>query len=64
MRIIIRHCLPWGNFATNAIEIDPYSDVSVLMDRIEERFHIEKAKQVLKYKKSGGAVPNTYISHS
>ncbi len=57
MRIIIRHCLPWGNFATNAIEIEPYLDVSVLMDKINDRFHIEKAKQVLKYKTSGNTVP-------
>jgi hypothetical protein len=58
MRIIIRHCLPWGNFATSAIEIEPYVDVSVLMDKIHDRFHIDKAKQVLKYKTSGNTVPS------
>ena len=53
MRIIVRHCLPWGNFATQGLEIDHNADVSVLMDRISDTFHIAKSKQILKYKRDG-----------
>ena len=56
MRIIVRHCLPWGNYKTQAIELDPTADVDILREKIQEKFGVSKEKQVLKFKRDGVTV--------
>ena len=56
MRIIVRHCLPWGNFSTQAIDIDPEAQVDVLQSKIYDKFNIPKVKQIIKFKRDGFTV--------
>ena len=56
IRIIVRHCLPWGNFSTQAIEIDSLADVDTLQQCIEEKFHIPRINQTIKFKRDGYTV--------
>jgi GLUT4 regulating protein TUG. len=53
MRLIIRYCLPWGNFSTQAIEIDPQADINQLLEKVSEKFGLPKNKQILKFKRDG-----------
>ena len=56
MRIIVRYCLPWGNFSTQAIDIDPDAPVETLQGKIFEKFNIPIKKQLIKFKRDGFTV--------
>ena len=56
MKIIVRYCLPWGNFSTQAVYVDSDLDVGDLKRQIEKKFDIKVKKQVLKYKRDGTVV--------
>jgi len=53
MRLIVRYCLPWGNFSNQAINIEDYEDVKTLQQQIEKKFDIKPKKQILKFKRDG-----------
>ncbi len=56
MKVIIRYCLQWGNFTTQAINIEEDADVSALQAKIKEKFDVTESQQVLKFKKDGVTV--------
>jgi len=56
MKLIIRYCLQWGNFTTQAINIDEDADVSALQAKIKEKFDVVESQQVLKFKKDGATI--------
>jgi len=66
MRLIVRYCLPWGNFSNQAINIEDYEDVRTLQQQIEKKFDIKPKKQILKFKRDGitfKLVPGWPLSH-
>lgn len=56
MRIIIRHCSPWGNFTTHGFDMEGLTDIAELQDKILEKFSIPKKLQILRYKRDGVTV--------
>mgnify|MGYP003878007455 CR=1 FL=1 len=56
MRIIVRYCLPWGNFSTQAIDIEPNATVETLQAKIFEKFNIPIRRQLIKFKRDGFSV--------
>lgn len=53
MRLLIRYCLPWGNFRTKGVDLNEKMLVSSLKEHIERIFSVPKSLQILKIKKSG-----------
>lgn len=52
----MRYCLPWGNFSTQAIDIEPDATVETLQGKIFEKFNIPIKKQLIKFKRDGFTV--------
>jgi len=53
MKLIIKHCPPWGSVCTNIIYLDTNDTVDTLQDIITKKFGIAKQKQILKFKRDG-----------
>jgi len=64
MRIIIRHCSAWGNFATHGIDIEPETDISTLNNSLAEKFDIPAKSQILVFKRDGVTVDKLYLIKS
>lgn len=60
MRIIIRHCSAWGNFATHGIDIEPETDISSLNNSLAEKFDIPAKSQILIFKRDGVTVDKIF----
>ena len=56
MKIIIRYCLPWGNFSNKVINIEPDQDIKILQQQVERKFEIKPKRQILTYKRDGFTV--------
>lgn len=51
MRIILRYCLPYGNFSTQGTEVEEDATVADLQAKIKEKMGIDPKHQILKLKK-------------
>ena len=52
MRLIVRNCLPFGNFSTTAVELDPQThSVQHLRRLIFKKFRIPFQRQIIKFTK-------------
>ena len=64
MRIIVRYSLPWGNFSTQAIEIEPNASVDTLQTKLFQRFNVPVRNQLIKFKRDGLIVIPNIFTHS
>lgn len=53
MRLIIRLCLPFGNYATHVIETCNEFSWTELKQKISDKFKLFKSKFFLKFNKDG-----------
>lgn len=60
MKIIVRYCLPWGNFSNQAVYVEADMDIEEIRQQVEKKFEIKPKWQVLKYKRDGFTV-NTHF---
>jgi len=54
MRILVRYCLPFGNYSTAAIEVDTQKQVvAQLRKQIFIKFKIPPSRQIIKMTRDG-----------
>ena len=56
MRIVVRQQILWGSYTTLAFDMPEDADVTALKCKIQEKFHIEKDFQMIKFKRDGFTV--------
>lgn len=54
MRVLVRYLLPFGNYSTSAIELDPVKQNAIYLRRqIYQKFKIPPSRQIIKYHRDG-----------